>query len=192
MTQQYVFNDSQLGSILFRHNPRAKKYIIRIKCDAISVTIPYGGNYQYAESFFKENRNIVLQKLTELQLKKQLESDFSKRSAQEYMLLHQKAVLFLPAELIRLAKEHGFSFRQVKISKSKTRWGSCSSKGTINLSFHLMLLPKHLIEYVLLHELCHTIEMNHSTAFWALLDKHTNGKARELRAEIRNYHIPNR
>ncbi|MDR0540592.1 MAG: M48 family metallopeptidase [Dysgonamonadaceae bacterium] len=101
-----------------------------------------------------------------------------------------RAKQYLPAELQRLARLHGFHYSRVKIRKSKTRWGSCSSKGIINLSFYLMLLPLHLIEYVLLHELCHTVEMNHSAAFWSLLDRHTQRPAKDLRKELRNYYIP--
>ncbi|GHV60657.1 hypothetical protein FACS1894182_15350 [Bacteroidia bacterium] len=104
--------------------------------------------------------------------------------------LRIRAKQYLPAELQRLSELHGFRYTQVKIRKSKTRWGSCSSKGIINLSFYLMLLPSHLIEYVLLHELCHTVEMNHSIAFWSLLNNHTDGQAKVLRKELRNYHIP--
>jgi predicted metal-dependent hydrolase len=104
--------------------------------------------------------------------------------------LRARAKHYLPVEMQRLAQLHGFLYKQVKIRKSRTRWGSCSSKGTINLSFYLMLLPVHLIEYVLLHELCHTVEMNHSAAFWLLLDKHTEGRAKVLRKELRRYYIP--
>jgi predicted metal-dependent hydrolase len=104
--------------------------------------------------------------------------------------LRARAKQYLPAEMQRLAQLHGFQYKQVKVRKSKTRWGSCSSKGIINLSFYLTLLPLHLIEYVLLHELCHTVEMNHSAAFWSLLDKHTHNRAKLLRKELRAYHIP--
>jgi predicted metal-dependent hydrolase len=104
--------------------------------------------------------------------------------------LRALAKQYLPVEMQRLAQEHGFRYQQVKIRKSKTRWGSCSSKGIINLSFYLMLLPKHLIEYVLLHELCHTAVMNHSADFWGLLDRHTEGRSKGLRKELRQYHIP--
>ena len=103
--------------------------------------------------------------------------------------LRTRAKEYLPVEIQRLAQQHDFHYKQIKIRKSKTRWGSCSSKGTINLSFYLMLLPSHLIEYVLLHELCHTVEMNHSAAFWSLLDRYTQGRAKTLRKELRQYHI---
>jgi len=103
--------------------------------------------------------------------------------------LRIRAKQYLPAEIQRLAQQHNFQYRQIKIRKSKTRWGSCSSKGNINLSLYLMLLPPHLIEYVLLHELCHTVVMNHSADFWSLLDRHTQGRAKTLRKELRRYHI---
>jgi predicted metal-dependent hydrolase len=177
-----ILNDPQLGEVLFRKNNRAGKYIIRMKPNAVTVTIPWGGNYSCAEQFFKENRMLILQKTAEL---KSEDTHLQQDTALRY-----QASNYLPAEINRLALEHGFHYKAVKIRKSKTRWGSCSSKGTINLSFYLMLLPSHLIEYVLLHELCHTIEMNHGAAFWTLLDRHTNGESKKLQKELRKYHIP--
>ncbi|MDR0865047.1 MAG: M48 family metallopeptidase [Candidatus Symbiothrix sp.] len=177
-----IIEDPQLGEVLFRKNNNAKKYIIRIKQNRVTVTIPYRGSYKEASIFFEKNRTLVIQKSTEL---KSNPPDNSYR--QDAVLRHQ-AQLFLPEELERLAKEHGFVYQEVKIRKSRTRWGSCSSKRTISLSIYLMSLPPHLIEYVLLHELCHTIEMNHSPAFWSLMDKHTGGKSKELKKELRNYH----
>ena len=186
--KERILNDTQLGSILFRFNPRAKRYIIRIKDKTVSVTIPLGGSYKFAEQFFTENRTAIIQRISEKST--QESSPTPTITPLQEAELRYKAKLFLPKELERLAKEYGFTYKEVKTRNSKTRWGSCSSKQTISLSFYLMLLPQHLIEYVLLHELCHTIHMNHGSAFWNLLDKCTNGKARELRKEIQSFRIP--
>ncbi|MDR2085592.1 MAG: M48 family metallopeptidase [Dysgonamonadaceae bacterium] len=187
MNQTTVLSDSQLGEILFRKNNRSGKYIIRIKLHNISVTIPKGGTYKEAERFFKTNRTFVIQKREKMKAEKaalpKQEIPFSNETE-----LRRQANAFLPGALKQLARKHGFTYQSVTIRKSKTRWGSCSSKKTISLSLYLMLLPLHLKEYVLLHELCHTIHMNHSPAFWALLDQCTNGKSHELRKELKNYH----
>lgn len=95
----------------------------------------------------------------------------------------------LPSRLQQLAKQYGFTCTGVKINNSQTHWGSCTARKSINLSLGLMQLPCHLIDYVLLHELCHTVEMNHSDRFWALMNQVTDNKALALRAELRHYHI---
>ena len=99
-----------------------------------------------------------------------------------------EAKAYLPERLDLLAQKFGFKYKEVKISSAKTRWGSCSGRDNINLSLHLMRLPEQLIDYVLLHELCHTIEKNHGPRFWALLDK-VSGDARGLDNQVNQYKI---
>ena len=101
--------------------------------------------------------------------------------------LRRNAKSILPSRLAFLSKQCGLSYSSVKINSSQGRWGSCSARKAINLSYYLVLLPSHLIDYVLLHELCHTREMNHSERFWALLNQFTEGKALALRGELRKY-----
>lgn len=103
--------------------------------------------------------------------------------------LRHEAKRLLPARLMALADKHRFTCTDIRIMNSKSRWGSCSTRRSINLSLSLMLLPWHLIDYVLLHELCHTIEMNHSDRFWQLLNGVTDNKALALRAELKSYHM---
>ena len=98
--------------------------------------------------------------------------------------MRRRAKEVLPLRLEMLARAHGLKFRSVKINASAGRWGSCSARGDINLSLHLVLLPLPLIDYVLLHELAHTREMNHGPRFWKLLDTLTGGRAQELRGEL--------
>jgi len=105
--------------------------------------------------------------------------------------LRKEAKRLLPERTRQLAEKFGFSFSTVKIQSSKSRWGSCSRSQSINFSFYLLLLPSHLIDYVILHELCHTKEMNHGTNFWHWMDRVTNDKNEELREELKKYHMPN-
>ncbi|MDD3077571.1 MAG: SprT family zinc-dependent metalloprotease [Paludibacter sp.] len=104
--------------------------------------------------------------------------------------LRKEAKRLLPGRLQQLAEKYGFTYSGVKIQPSKSRWGSCSGDKNINLSYFLMLLPAHLIDYVLLHELCHTIEMNHSAKFWHEMDLVTDGQSKALRAELKKYNMP--
>jgi len=124
-----------------------------------------------------------------------LDTDFSLDNTQSILrsifesTLRYEAKRYLPLRLKELADQHGFSFSSVHIHKCRTRWGSCSSRGIINLSLSVLLLPIRLVDYVLLHELCHTKEMNHSVNFWALMDKVTNGNAEKLRKELKQRKI---
>ena len=103
-------------------------------------------------------------------------------------VLRHRAKAILPPRLGELARRHGLAFRSVKINTGHTRWGSCSAGKDINLSCYLLLLPARLADYVLLHELAHTREMNHGPGFWALLDRLTDGQAQALRRELKQWH----
>ena len=95
----------------------------------------------------------------------------------------------LPSRLEVLAGKHGLQYSRCTVRDSHSRWGSCSSKGSISLSIYLVLLPDELIDYIILHELCHTVEMNHGERFWAMLDGFCDGKSRELRRVLKK-HFP--
>jgi len=83
--------------------------------------------------------------------------------------LRIEATAFLPNRLKTLAEQYGFEYTQLKINSAHRRWGSCSVQKHINLSLYLMLLPEELINFVIVHELCHTREMNHGEKFKQLM-----------------------
>lgn len=101
--------------------------------------------------------------------------------------LQMEANKHLPPMTDRLAKQFGFSYVQVSFRDNKSRWGSCSPDNRISLNIHLMRLPERLQEYIVLHELCHTIHKHHQKSFWQLLDKITGGRSRELDRELNVY-----
>ncbi|OJX48212.1 MAG: hypothetical protein BGO78_13145 [Chloroflexi bacterium 44-23] len=72
---------------------------------------------------------------------------------------------------LQLAQQHNFSFKKLRITSAKTRWGSCSSRGSINFSWRLVMAPLEIIEYVIIHELVHTVIPNHSQTFWKRVEE---------------------
>lgn len=105
--------------------------------------------------------------------------------------LRREAEDRLGPALAELAERHGFVYRAARFRLQKSRWGSCSARGVINLNACLLFLPEAVAAYVLLHELCHTRQMNHSPAFWKevfAIDPQALAKDRGLRKAWR--HVP--
>lgn len=110
-------------------------------------------------------------------------------SKQQVEQLRSEAKATLPTRVAELAAKHGLKYGHVTIRAARTKWGSCTASGNISLSLYLMTLPEHLRDYVIIHELCHTIHHNHSARFHALVNRLTEGHERELAKELRQYAI---
>ena len=119
----------------------------------------------------------------------------SEEKGGEFFLKNEKAVrpffegtrcLFLPDEVFELSRRTGMMPADVSVRDFKARWGCCDADGRIRLNWRLVMLPPVLREYVLIHELCHLKEMNHSAAFWKLVGKHC-GDYRQRRRLLKKY-----
>ena len=93
---------------------------------------------------------------------------------------------YLPGRVRELATRFGFRYRALSFRNNISNWGSCSADDNISLNVKLMKLPDEIIDYVILHELCHTVEKNHSSNFWALMEKVCPG-CMQLRRRLRQY-----
>ena len=106
--------------------------------------------------------------------------------AKVLVALRKEAKSYLPRRLKFLAEKYDFSYDKVKLTHASSRWGSCSSNGTISLNIALMNLPFELLDYLLVHELSHTMHMDHSTEFWREVEAIDN-QYKQHRSALKKY-----
>jgi predicted metal-dependent hydrolase len=141
----------------------ARRYVLRVRPDGdLRVTIPRGGSEAEAVRFVERHRDWAHRQRTRILA--------ARRPAELDRELRRRAMDSLPPQLLALAAAHGLSVARVTIRDQRSRWGSCSPKGHIALNFRLMLMPPAVREYVLIHELMHLRQANHSIRFWRLVE----------------------
>jgi predicted metal-dependent hydrolase len=133
----------------------------------VTVSVPALVPYAAAMAFFKLKRQWVLDVVRR---QKEKARNTVVPSAAEIESLRRQAKSELPPRLSVLAARYGFTYNRVTIKHNATNWGSCSSKGNINLNLNIVRLPRILQDYVLLHELCHLRHLDHGHAFHLLLE----------------------
>ena len=149
----------------------------------VRVAIPYGVSFEEAEKEVYSRVKWIKKHLSRM---KKVEEEYSRGIDLGDMIDPDLADKMIVARVEELSGKFGLVYNKLTIRTQKTRWGSCSSKGNINLNIHLMRLPDNLIDLVILHELAHTVELNHSRKFWNILDK-IFGNAKLLDRELKNY-----
>ena len=167
-TSQKIINDPQIGPVTFRKSVRSRSISIRVHpLKGVSVTMPYIMPYAAAQAFFLLRRDWVIGTIAR---QKEKYRDVVLPSSSEIEAFRRKAKEELPPRLAALAARYGFVFNKVTIKHNATNWGSCSSKGNINLNLNIVRLPRVLQDYILLHELCHLRHQDHGHAFHLLLE----------------------
>jgi predicted metal-dependent hydrolase len=107
-----------------------------------------------------------------------------KTGQKEYLELKEKARVLVNERLEYWNKHYKFKYDRVSIRNQRSRWGSCSSKGNLNFNFRIVTLPIHLVDYIIVHELCHLRQFNHSQKFWDLVGE-TLPEYEKLMLELR-------
>jgi hypothetical protein len=123
------------------------------------------------KSVVYENENTIFVYLSN-RITKHLNTKQDQQKAIKNALEHwfkQKALIYLPQRLKVMSAHCGLSANELHIRLYKARWGSCNAKGKISLNYLLMMLPSFVIDYVIIHELCHLVHLNHSANFWSLV-----------------------
>lgn len=109
---------------------------------------------------------------------------FTKSGKRDYLKYKENALALAESRINYFNKQYEFLINTINIKNQKTRWGSCSRKGNLNFNYKIALLPLRLADYIIVHELCHLGEFNHSYKFWNLVAK-TIPDYRDLRNELR-------
>lgn len=167
-TEGKIYMDPEIGEVVFRKSARSRSIGIRVHpVKGVSVSVPTILPYSAAMTFFRLRRQWILDALAR---QKERAKDVTRLSSEEIESLRLQAKAELPPRLAELAARYGFRYNKVTIKNNVSNWGSCSSKGNINLNLRVVTLPKVLQDYVLLHELCHLKHQDHGHAFHLLLE----------------------
>lgn len=176
--------NNQAITYKLKRSKRARLMRISVSCDAgVVVTVPWGMEESRFEKFIREKANWILQKLKYVSRFQNLPR--IKTSAVEYRKLKLQALNLAKEKLKYWNQFYNFSYNRVSVKNQKTRWGSCSRKGNLNFNYKIVHLPEDQLDYLIVHELCHLKEMNHSRGFWELVGR-TIPKFKILRKELRN------
>ncbi len=149
---------------------KRKTFSLEIKHDgSVVVRAPLYAADEQIKKFVFEHKAWLEKHLAENERARQEYSAFSPLSDEDITALKIKARQYIPVRVEYWADIIGVKYSSVTIRAQRTRWGSCSSKGNLNFNCLLMLTDTEIIDYVVIHELCHIKEMNHSKRFWALV-----------------------
>ena len=163
-----ILQDPQIGEVVFKKSVRSRSISIRVHpVKGVSVTVPYIVPFAAARLFFEARRGWILETMAK---QKDRYKDVAPMSSNEVETLRRQAKAQLPGRLAEFASRYGFTYNRVAIKHNSSNWGSCSTKGNINLNLSIMRLPRILQDYVLLHELCHLRHPDHGHAFHLLLE----------------------
>ena len=144
-----------------------KSIAIELKPDGITVRAPKGMSRCDINAFLESKRGWIEKHLAKMQERREALAKVEPFTREEIQELADKALLVIPEKVKKYAPIVGVTYGRITIRNQHTRWGSCSSKGNLNFNCLLMLFPDEVIDYVVVHELCHRKHMNHSVAFYA-------------------------
>lgn len=148
-----------------------KTISIEIRSDCcVLVRAPQSMTSAQIDAFLKEHDGWIRKHLEKAAANRSDEQEAEHLDMDEIRALASKALVVIPEKVRCYAQIMGVTYGRITIRNQKTRWGSCSEKGNLNFNCLLMLMDDAIIDYVVVHELAHRKEMNHSAAFWSIVE----------------------
>lgn len=140
---------------------------------SVTVRAPRSVSEKDIEEILKKKEAWISKHIEKIkETKERVEAEPTEKLTREKVIaLAEEALKVIPERVEYFAKVIGVTYGKITVRNQKTRWGSCSSKGNLNFNCLLMLAPPEVLDYVVVHELCHRKQMNHSKAFWLEVEK---------------------
>lgn len=151
-----------------------KTVAIQVNSDlSVTVRAPRSVSEKDIEEILKKKEAWISRHIEKIKkTKERFEAEPTEKLTREKVIaLAEEALKVIPERVEYFAKVIGVTYGKITVRNQKTRWGSCSSKGNLNFNCLLMLAPPEVLDYVVVHELCHRKQMNHSKAFWLEVEK---------------------
>ena len=178
-----------VGEVRVVQSLRAKRISLTVDAAGrVRLTYPRGVSCARALEFL-DTRAEWIAAAKERQAARAAERPRIEYTPERIAALRREAHDDLPPRVAAIAARTGLKYNKLSIRAARSKWGSCSGRNDISLSLYMMLLPEHLRDYVIIHELCHTVHHNHSLRFHALVDMLVGGRERELDKELKTYRI---
>lgn len=170
-----------------KRSVRAKRLRLAVFLDGtVVVTSPLGLDQSLIEKFIAAKQRWLKDKI---QFFRSVDRKAIRTfSHEDYLKNKDRALVLVRNRVEFYNKMYGFSFNKVLIKNQKTRWGSCSRKQNLNLNYKIVFLPTEHQDYIIVHEMCHLKEFNHSRKFWALVEKALPNYL-DIKTELRNHEL---
>ena len=173
--------------VTIRRHPRARQLRLTVKHNGqVLMTVPRRVSMATAKLFIKKHLSWVQQKIEANQVHQSLLP-----RTQGVVTIHRyraRARALITKKVRELNQHYQFHVGKISVRNQQSRWGSCSRQGNLNFNFRLLFLEEALLNYVVVHELCHLQEMNHSKKFWQLVET-TIPNFKERRQALRKIHV---
>ena len=185
--QKEISLHHQKVTYMLRKSLRARRMRLSVNCDgAVMVTTPYYFHDSLIERFITEKSRWLLSKIAFFQ--KFSGQIIVQHGLNDYYANKAKAYQLAVGRISHFNETYQYAFNRIGIRNQRTRWGSCSRKGNLNFNYKIIFLPVRLADYIIVHELCHVQEFNHSRKFWDLVSR-VFPDHQDIRRELRRIRI---
>jgi len=166
--RKHIIFQNEYVPYTIKKSTRAQRVRLAVHRDgSVVATIPLSAHESVAEKFAQEKAGWVMKKIT--YFRQHRNDGAGSFGRQEYMKHKHAALAVIRDRVEHFNNIYGFSYNTISVKDQRSRWGSCSQKGNLNFSYRLLFLSTEVRDFIIVHELCHLKEFNHSYKFWELV-----------------------